>query len=144
MADITITASRVRPLRGAITRRFPAASTNVAVGKPVYVKSDGKIELADADAVGTAQARGVVASIGDRGDLTAVVNQSCDVVVYGPMDIGASGLTDGANLFVSTTAGAMDQTAPAASGDFPYMIGWAESDTIVFIQPQGIVPTVNP
>lgn len=143
MADISITAAQVRPLQGAITRRFQAASTNVAVGKAVYVKSDGKIELADADAVGTAQARGVVVGIGIDGATTAVANQVCDVVTHGPVAIGATGLTDGSNVFVSTTAGAMDQTAPAGAGDFPYAIGWAESDGVIYIQPQMIVPTEN-
>lgn len=142
MAAISITAADVRPLNGAIIRRLAAASTNVAVGKAVYIKSDGTIELADADAADTAQARGIVVACGTQGDTTAEVGEMCDVVTHGPVLIGTTGLTDGGAVFVSITAGSMDQTAVAvASGDFSYVIGFAESDSIVYVQPQMTVPT---
>lgn len=140
MAAISVTASTVRPLNGAIIRRYAAASTSVAVGKAVYVKSDGLIELADADDQTACQARGIVVAIGVTGKTTAAVNDMCDVVVHGAVEI-ASGLTDGAVVYVSTTAGSMDQTASATTGDFNYIIGYAESDTIIYVQPQMTIPS---
>ncbi len=140
MAAISITASKVRPLHGAIIRRYKAASTNVAVGKPVYVTSAGKIELADADDVAQCQARGVVVAVATHGATTAAVDEMCDVVVHGPVEI-STGLTDGAPVYVSPTAGALDQTPSATTGDFNYIVGYAESDTVLYVQPQMVVPT---
>ena len=65
------------------------------------------------------------------------------MVTHGPVEVGASGLTDGAVVYVSVTAGAMDQTIPALSGDFPFIIGWAEADGVIYVQPQVAVPTAN-
>lgn len=143
MADLSPTASKVRPLHGCSIRRFAAASANVAVGKAVYVKSDGKIELADADAVGSAQARGVVVAVGVNGATTAAAGDQCDVVTRGPVELGLTGLTDGSAVYVSTTAGAMDQTAPAGVGQYKFVVGWAESDTVLFVNPQVTVPAAN-
>lgn len=144
MADLSPVAAKVRPNTGAIIRRFNAASSSVAVGKAVYVKSDGKIELADADAVGSAQARGIVVAIGVLGALTANAGDPCDVVMFGSVELGLTGLTEGGAVYVSATAGAMDQTAPSTTGQYKFAIGWAESDTAIFVAPQVIVPTVNP
>jgi hypothetical protein len=37
----------------------------------------------------------------------------------------------------------MDQTIPGTSGDFPFVIGWAESDGVLYVQPQVTVPVAN-
>lgn len=141
MAVITIAAGEVRPEPTATTVRLKAASTNVVVGKAVYIKTDGKIELADADDVAQCQARGIVVAIGTLGKTTAAVNDECDVVTHGQVVIGnADLLTEGGVVYVSPTAGAMDQTASATSGDFNYIIGYALSDRIIYVQPQMTVP----
>jgi hypothetical protein len=142
MTDISQTAALVRPLNGAIVRRKTAGGV-VNVGDAVYIASDGDVEQADADAVASAQARGIVVAVGTTGATAAAAGDPVDIVTHGPVAIGASGLTDGAAVYVSTTAGKMDQTAPAAAGDYPFVIGWAESDGVVYVQPQVIVPTVN-
>lgn len=142
MADISITAANVRPLKGAIIRRFKAGGT-VGVGQVVYVVSDGDVELADADlSEAAAQGRGIVVGVGVAGETSASVGQMVDVVTHGPVALGTAGLTDGAVVYVSPTAGAMDQTKPATSGDYPFVIGWAEGDETLYVQPQVIVPTV--
>ena len=142
MAVISITSGLVRPLNGAIIRRF-AAGGAVSVGQAVYVDSSGDVQAADADAEASAQARGVVVGVGVAGATSASTGQQVDVVTHGPVALGASGLTDGAVVFNSTTAGAMDQTAPALSGDYPFVIGWAESDGVLYVQPQVTVPVAN-
>lgn len=143
MADISITGGQVRPLNGAIIRRFDAGAT-VSVGQAVYVDTSGDVRPADADAEASAQARGVVVGVGVAGATSAATGQTVDVVTHGPVALGASGLTDGAAVYVSTTAGAMDQTAPASAGDYPFVIGWAEADGVLYVQPQVTVPIVNP
>lgn len=142
MAVIAVDRSKVRPLNGAITRRIPAASTNVRVGDAVYFTSAGRCELADGDDVAQSQARGVVTAIGTNGKTTATaVGDMCDVVTHGPVELGVTGNTDGSPVYVSPTAGGLDQTASATTGDFNYIIGYMESDTVLYVQPQMIIPT---
>jgi hypothetical protein len=64
-------------------------------------------------------------------------------VQYGPVAYG-TGMTPGGKVYVSPTAGALDQTAPAASGDFPFIFGWAAGADILFVAPQAQTPVVNP
>lgn len=144
MADITVTAANVRPLNGAIVRRFNAGGA-LNAGDIVYVATDGDVEAADADAVGSAQARGVVIA-DDHGNTAFAAGARVDVVVFGPVVWGTD-LTEGAVVYVSVTAGKGDHTAPATAGDFPFVVGWAGIDQSVnylFVNPQVIVPTENP
>lgn len=141
MADITIVAAQVRPLNGAIVRRFLAGAA-VVVGEAVYVHTDGMVRPADADAQASAQARGVVVAVGTSGAISAGVGQAVDVVTHGPVALGTFGLTEGAAVFVSTEAGALTHDAPSnESGDYPFIIGWAESDGVLYVQPQVNIPT---
>ena len=57
MGAITVTAADVRPLPGAIVRRFDAGGS-LTPGQAVYIADDGDVEAADADAEASSQARG--------------------------------------------------------------------------------------
>lgn len=142
MAAIEVTASLVRPLHGAVVRRFIAGAA-VSVGQAVFIASDGLVEPADASAQDSAQARGIVVGVGVAGQTSASSGQAVDVVTHGPVVLGVTSLDEGDVVYVSATAGAIDQTAPAAQGDYPYIIGWAESSGVVYVQPQMIVPAAN-
>ncbi|MBN2389899.1 MAG: hypothetical protein JXR84_04205 [Anaerolineae bacterium] len=141
MGDIAKTAANVRPLGGAIVRRGTLKSASIAPGDAVYLDGTNGWELADADAEASAQARGVVVGLPD-GAVTSVAGDVADIVVHGPVE-GYASMTPGGAAFVSTTAGAIDQTAPATAGDYPFAIGWAESATVLFVNPQATVPVVN-
>lgn len=142
MADITVTASKVRlpneteviKIRG----RLGAAATP---GQAVYLDGTNGWKPADADAEASAMARGIVLS-DNFGSTSFESGQMVDIVVFGRVT-GFSGMTPGLNAYVSTTAGAMDQTAPAAAGDYPFAVGWAESAETIFVAPQTAVPTAN-
>lgn len=142
MADITVTAANVRPLNGAIIRRGEAGGSG-NVGDAVYLDGANGWKLADADAEASSQARGIVVAQGSEGVTTFADGDKIDIVVHGPVEGGAS-MTPGGAIFVSTTAGSLDQTAPAASGDYPFAIGWAESASVIYVAPQTHAPTVNP
>lgn len=134
MAAITIVPADVGALRESFVRSFPCGEV-VDVGEAVYLASDGTIMLADADAADTAQAIGIVVAVGGYGARTSVVGDMCDVVLHG-VCTGFSGLTPGAQIFASVTAGAMDETVPAgASGDYVWVIGKALSAGIIFVDP---------
>lgn len=139
MADITVTATNVRPLNGAIVRRYNAGAA-LNAGDIVYVATDGDIEQADADAQASAQARGIVVA-DSYGNTSFSAGQRVDVVVAGPVT-GFASMTPGSALWVSTTAGKLMDAAPAgASGDYPFIPGYAESATVFFVQPEMGVPS---
>ena len=134
MADVTVTAANVRPLDGAIIRRFDAGGA-LDVGDAVYIASDGDVEAADADAAASAQVVGVVVAIAGKDLTTAAAGDAVDVVMFGPVT-GFSSLTPGALHYASTTAGAIEAAAPAgASSDFLWIVGKAENATTIFINP---------
>ena len=133
MADVTVTATDVRPMPGAKIERFTAGGS-LTVGNAVYIASDGDVEQADADAAASAQAVGIVVSA-PNGGTTASAGDAVDVVVGGGV-AGFSGLTPGQLLYASTTAGAIADAAPAAaSGDYKWIVGRAKSATVVLVGP---------
>lgn len=137
MAAITVTPALVRPLNGAVLRRYNTGAT-VTPGQGIYVASDGDVEPADGDDVDQAQARGVAISDG-VGSVSFPAATRIDAVVHGPV-AGFSGMTPGKIVYVSPTAGALDHTPSATTGDFNYAIGYAESATVLFVDPQITVP----
>lgn len=142
MADIAINKTMVRPLNNAIIRRFEAAAV-MDIGTVVYIDTNGKVNKAQATTAAAAQARGIVVGVGATGKSTCAIGDALDVVTHGPVELGVTGLTDGSALYVSATAGLMDQTAPATAGQFKYVIGYAHSDMGIYVQGQMVVPAAN-
>lgn len=133
MADVTVTAASVRPLAGAIVRRFTAGGT-ISIGDLVYIASDGDVEAADADAAASAIACGIAVGTPDGGTSVSA-GERVDVAMLGPVT-GFSSLTPGTHVWASTTAGAIANAAPGgSSGDYVYVVGLVESATTIFVRP---------
>lgn len=137
MAAITTTAADVRPLNGAVIRRFNAGGT-VTPGQAVYIASDGDVEAADGDAVASAQAIGIAISDG-TGATSFAAGTRVDVCTHGPVT-GFASMTPGGVVYASVTAGALDQTASATTGDFNFIIGRAESAATIYVNPSNEIP----
>jgi len=130
MADITVTAASVRPLGGAVIRRYAAGGAGT-VGNSVYIASDGDVEVTDANSTTTLDTIGLVVGVnGQVGATTWVAGDELDVVLQGPVT-GLAGMTPGATAYVSDTAGAVAD----AAGSNTYIIGKAETATTLFIAP---------
>lgn len=140
MADVTVTAASVRPLGGAKIRRGTAGGDGT-IGNAVYLDGANGWKVADADAEASSQAKGIAVAKGAEGETTFADGDPIDIAVFGPVE-GFTSMTPGAVAYVSTTAGDIDQTKGTTSGDYPYVIGWAEQATVLFVQPQAVVPTV--
>ena len=140
MASVTLTVASIKPLNGAIVRRGTAGAT-LTPGMFVYLDGTNGWKAADADALASAQGRGVVVSDG-VGSVSFASGVVVDIVTYGPV-AGFASMTPGGAVFNSVTAGDLDQSAPALSGDYPFAAGWAESASVLFVNPQITVPTVN-
>lgn len=122
MAAITkAAAADVKPLEGAIVRRGTLGAT-VTAPSPVTLQSDGKWDGTD-----TSAAQLTVAVAIQSGVDTDVV----DLVTYGPV-VALSGATIGALVYASDTAGAFD----TAVGTKDLVIGYAETETVLFVDPQ--------
>lgn len=145
MADIVNVAAEVRAMieNGALVFAYSAAGAG-SLGDWVYLDTSGTVLQADADAIASAKAIGIVTGIGVRGNTTFASGDRVEVCRYGPVVVGTGvSMTIGQPLYVSTTAGSADQTIPPTSGDFPFIVGTADAANIVFVNPQTALPVSN-
>jgi len=104
------------------------AGENLSAGEVVYLKSDGKLWLADATSLGTMPAKAMATA-----DILA--DDSGVFLLDGFMRVNAWNWTIGNNLYTHTTPGAMVAIAPAVSGDEVQRVAIAVSADIVNIRP---------
>lgn len=130
--EITVTTADVRPLQGAITRRAIAGEA-LALGDVVYVSSySGSVPVVSktvGSAVATANPFGIVVA-GALANTSIASGEACDVVISGPV-AGYSGMTSGATIWVSDTAGRLSSVVGTKSG----VVGLAESPTVALVRP---------
>ena len=132
MASISLTSASIHPLEGALCRNFVAGGA-LTVGYAVYLDSSGYVQHADANA-GEVQSRGIGVVVESKDGETSVTSgDSCSVCVMGPVG-GYSGMTPGEPVYVSSTVGRIDQTAPTG-GAYQRSIGYAESSVKLFVFP---------
>ena len=117
------TADNIKPLNGAIIRRFTAGAA-VAAGEIVSMQSDGYVDPANT----TSAAQKVM---GVALQAAAAADQVIDVVVFGPV-VCVTGATPGATIHASDTAGEPAESAGTNGG----ITGIAESATVVFVRPE--------
>jgi len=143
MADISNTDANVRPLNGAIIRRGEAGGSGY-VGDLVYLDGTNGWKQADGNASqAAAMGRGIVVAQGSDGSTSFADGDEIDIVVLGPVE-GFSGMTPGATVYGSATAGAVADAAVAETGDdWDWIVGWAESATVLFVHPQTTVPSAT-
>jgi hypothetical protein len=108
--------------------------------QPVYAKANGKVALAEASAVLTADVIGFVedASIADGLD-GAIQNAGVLVATTDEWDAvtdETGGLTEGARYYLSTTAGKLTVTPPTEVGEILASLGVAMDTTRLVINIQ--------
>lgn len=117
------TAETIKPLNGAIIRRYTAGAA-VEAGEIVSMQSDGYVDPANT----TSAAQKVV---GVALQAASAAGQVIDVVVFGPV-VCVTGATPGATIHASDTAGEPAESAGTNGG----ITGIAESATVVFVRPE--------
>jgi hypothetical protein len=107
----------------------------VSAGQIVYIKANGHIDLATNVVTSNAFRVGIVK------DATIATTAAGNIWVQeGIKVLGFTGLTPGAPVYVSNTAGALTQTTSGFSaGQFLYQVGYAISATTIVFQPQFIL-----
>jgi len=138
MATISFTASDVRPLPGYRSRRVESGGT-IYTGEGVYVDSSGEGQSTAAAGSLTACAYGICAAVEDGGTVAADgINMD---IVYSGAVTGYSSMTPGLPVFVAATAGLLTQDTPVA-GSYVYMVGIAESASIILVNQSYATPLV--
>lgn len=136
------------PIDGSIRFTPPAADSSysgsiltytagevLTYGTAVYLKSDGKVWKADADASTTAPPIGVTYRY-------VAANGSVTVVHSGYYRRNSWNWTVGGWIYLDTTDGALTQTKPTGNADQVYIIGIAHDADTILIMPFAIVQVV--
>lgn len=116
-------AETIKPLEGAIVRRYTAGAA-IAAGEIVSMQSDGYVDPAD-----TTSAVQIVVGVALQAATAA--GQRVDVVVHGPV-LSITGGTPGSVLHATNTAGEPGESAGSNAG----IAGFVEAATIAFVRPQ--------
>lgn len=117
------------------------AGTNLIIMQLVMRQPDGKYDPSDADA--EASADGILGIVLSSNAGTLADTNRFVLVLEGWVRDETWAWTVGDDLFVSTAAGAMTNTAPAGSGDVVRRVGHAVSAKVVYFHPDNhydIVP----
>lgn len=122
------TTANIKPLEGAIVRRFTAGSA-IEPGEVVSMSSDGYIDPADAAAVATNRLLGIALAVKNQGAAYAA-GDVVDVVVHGAVQCITGG-TPGAVCYSSTTAGEPAESA----GTKTAVVGIVIASTAIFVNP---------
>jgi hypothetical protein len=96
-------------------------------GAALYVASDGNLEEADASAVSTLRCMALALEAGTGADKK--------ILRWGRIRNDTWSWTVGGLIYVSTTTGALTQTAPSGSGEFVQVVGEAEASNIIMFAP---------
>jgi hypothetical protein len=103
-----------------------ASGESVAAFNSVYIRSDGEVGPADADAASTMPAIGVALEAKGDGEATKIL-------IAGVLRDDTYNFTPGADLFIGTTAGQITATAPSGSGDTVQKIGVALTADSIYV-----------
>lgn len=110
------------------------AGETLAFGEVCYLKSDGKWWKADADAASTMPGLAMCA------DASIAADADGNFLMWGfARDDAWSWGTKGGMLYVDTTAGDFNQTAPSGSGDQVQVAGIAYTATVIFFNPSPVL-----
>jgi hypothetical protein len=141
MTDLVVTAKNISSdwNRGSIVEDY-VANVALVVGQVVYIDSNNKANLADANVVAlNARAVGIVTGSGNEyGETTIPAGQYAQVTIAGPV-YGFSGLGSGQFFWVSKVAGNIDDAAPTG-GAYQYVLGHAINSDTIFLAPGQAIP----
>ena len=124
---------------GKILRYSPGGNTTLTAGQIYYLRTTGAWALGDADAASSATLLLGVGLGGGAQTLGVLTEGFIRVPSTEILNNPGSGNVDGLPLYVSTTAGHFDFTAPSDSGDIVRIVGYAiddhSSDVLVYFNP---------
>lgn len=122
-----LTAALANDLSSSGIKMDITAGETLAFGDPVYVKSDGKFWIADANTAAKFPAVGIAVGAG-------AANATVTVLLLGIARKDAWTWTVGGLIYLSTSSG-LTQTQPSATDDCIQVIGIATNAARILVQP---------
>ena len=125
---------------GEVLRYSPGADDTLTAGQIYFLHTDGTWDSADADDVddGASQLLGVGLG-GSSRTVGVLIKGFIRIPSTEILNLPGSGACDGLPLYISTTAGHFDFTAPSGNNDFVRIVGYAidddSSDVLVHFNP---------
>ena len=125
---------------GTILKYSPGGDESPAGSELFFLHTDGTWNQTDADAVATGGSQLLAVGLGASARTTGVLLEGLVRIASTEiLNTPGSGAVDGLPLYVSTTAGHFDFTAPSSTGDFVRIVGYAidddSSDVLVYFKP---------
>ena len=140
MANLTVNATEVRPLIGAVVRQITNGDTASYTGRAGFIAADGELDPADASsAAGVTGQMGLIVA-GLTADTAGVIDAAevCTIVLTGPVYMGKDAAMDeSAPIYFSEDAGRLTQTKPTISR----IAGYAMSPTVMMWNPDPSGPS---
>ena len=122
-----------------ILRYSPGADDTLTSGQLYFLHTDGTWNSTDADAVATGASQMLGVGLGGSARTVGVLTRGfIRIPSTEILNLPGSGACDGLPVYVSTTTGHFDFTAPSASSDFVRIVGYAiddATDVLVFFDP---------
>ncbi len=112
-----------------ILRYSPGADDTLTAGQLFFLHTDGTWDSTDADAVATGATQMLGIGLGGSSQTVGcLIKGFIRIPSTEILNLPGSGACDGLPLYVSTTAGHLDFTAPSGNGDFVRTVGYAIDD----------------
>ena len=113
------------------------AGENIAIFETVYLKSDGKYWGIDASAVGTAQGKIAIATAAITAEASGVFLQKGYIRDDSTTEWEGT-LAAGDTMYLSETKFHLTDTVPTTASAVRRVVGFMESSTVLFFNPDGI------
>ena len=123
-----------------VLRYSPGADDTLTAGQLYFLHTDGTWNSTDADAVATGATQMLGIGLGGSARTVGCVTRGYIRIPSSEiLNLPGSGACDGLPVYVSTTAGHLDFTAPSGNNDFVRIVGYAidddSSDVLVYFDP---------
>lgn len=129
IVDVVITAALGSDVTAEGIKTTLVADENLVFGEVGYIKSDGEVAKADADAIATSSA--IVMALA-----SISTGNTGSFLLHGIARNDAWNWTVGGLVYLSTTAGALTQTAPSGTDDVIQILGVATHADRIYFNPQ--------
>jgi hypothetical protein len=113
---------------GEVLRYSPGADDSLTAGQLYFLHTDGTWDQTDADAVATGGTQMLGIGLGNARTVGVLIKGFARIPSTEILNVPGSGAVDGLPVYMSTTAGHLDFTAPSGSQDIVRVVGYAIDD----------------
>ena len=123
---------------GTIIKYSPGADDTLTVGQLYFFHTDGTWNQCDADAVATGGKQLLGVGLGNARTVGVLIKGFVRIPNTEILNVPGSNASPGLPVYISTTAGHLDFTAPSGNGDIVRIVGYAiqdDTDVLIYFDP---------